>query len=118
MLPDFEWYAWEADFDDILDGKPQRYQHAWIYGKSKAKKYLIDLARSHKETLFIEVQGNRYPKDHPDYIHMKELSRSRINWEELLRETDSEWYTGRPSIDVVKDIIKEIQNKNKKGANA
>lgn len=93
LLPEYKWTVWDGDFDDILDGKPIHYNHAWIYGvdKESGRRLLVDLARQHHERLFIEVSGNRYPKDHPSYQHMKEVRREKVNLDEW--EQSPEFYT-------------------------
>lgn len=119
LLPDFKWVAWEGDFDDILYGEPVRYRHAWIYGKSENFRYIVDMARTHKENLFIEVQGNRYPKDHPDYANMKEVNRKMLDWENLFNNVENEWYTSKPSYEVMKTIMDVIAGKlNEKNADS
>lgn len=93
LLPDYTWTVWDGIFDDIVNDKPVQYNHAWIYGVDKAsgKRLLVDLARLHHERLFIEVTGNRYPKDHPSYFHMKEVKREKVDLEDWGRAP--EYYT-------------------------
>jgi hypothetical protein len=93
LLPEYDWSAWDGIFDDIVYDKPVRYNHAWILGKHKegGQRLLVDLSRLHHERLFMFVDANRYPKDHPSYEHMKEVSREKINVIESLK--DIEYYT-------------------------
>lgn len=107
ILPEFEWNAWEAEFEDMYEGRSITYVHAWIYAKSPDMKLLVDMARSHKENLFIETLGNRFPKGHPDYKDQKEVRRSRIDWR-LLLDGDVEYYTLKKTRDVVAIIFKRI----------
>jgi hypothetical protein len=105
LLPDIEWNAWQGEYKDKLFGKDVTYVHAWIYGKGD-KRFLIDMARSHKENLFIETQGNRYPKDHPDYKDMIENWREKLDWRSMFKET--EYLTGLPSYKVMGLIADKV----------
>jgi hypothetical protein len=93
LLPNYTWAAWDGWFDDIVHGKNVHYNHAWVYGRDKetGRKLLVDLARQHHERLFVLVDSNRYPKDHPEYVNMKEVRRERLDIDNNLR--DIEYYT-------------------------
>lgn len=93
LLPEYEWTVWDGEMDDIVNGKEVSYNHAWILGKGNGKRLLVDLARSYRERLFIEVKSNGYPKDHPEYIHMVVKSRTKIDWESEIKN-EREYYTG------------------------
>lgn len=107
LLPEYQWESWEAEFTDIVQGKPVRYEHAWIYGKNKREKryLLIDLTRNFQERLFIEVPKNRYPKNHLEYKHMVEIKKKLIPIANRMGEY--EFYTGLQA-KVILDRFKEI----------
>lgn len=97
LLPNYQWSAWDGIFDDVVYDKPVKYNHAWLYGvdKESGRRLLVDMARLHHERLFIKVTGNRYPKDHPSYLNMVEVSREKIDVAENLATI--EYYTGLDS---------------------
>ena len=97
LLPEYTWSAWEANFDDIVNSRKRNYEHAWIYGKHKHsnKGLLVDLSRNYRERLFIAVESNQYPKDHPEYKYMAERHRTEIDINEKM--TELEFYTTLPS---------------------
>jgi hypothetical protein len=101
LLPEYKWSVWDGIFDDIVHGKPVQYNHAWIYGVSLdgSKRLLVDLARQHHERLFIEVTGNRYPKDHPSYLHMKEVRREKVDLDDWAQSP--EFYTQLSSVQFI-----------------
>lgn len=100
LLPEYKWRAWEGEFDDIINGKARQYDHAWLYGVGPGKRrLLVDLARKVQERLFMLVTANNYPKDHPEYIHMKERKRTKIDVDQRL--TEREWYTLRTAADLL-----------------
>lgn len=106
LLPEYEWEAWEADFKDVIMGKPVNYDHAWLYGKSKSRKnkdLLVDLARNNQERLFIKTNKNQYPTDHPEYKDTVILSKKRMNPVKNLEIV--EFYTE----DVGKKLLKEVE---------
>lgn len=105
LLPEFEWSAWQGEYKDKVYGYDRTYVHAWIYGKG-AIRLFIDLARSHKENIFIETQGNRFPKDHPDYKDMIENWREKLDWKSMFQET--EYLTGLPSSKVIGLIANRV----------
>jgi hypothetical protein len=105
LLPDYEWEAWDGEFDDIVYNKQVHYNHAWIYGKNKAggKDLFVDLARQHHERIFKEVDDNKYPNDIPDYENMVETKREKLNWESFLIN-ENEYYTGLLGIQLANAI--------------
>lgn len=114
---DIDWQVWDGVFEDIHLGEKVRYNHAWIFGKDKSgTRYLIDLSRNTKERLFIEVQSNGYPKDHPEYKDMKEITRERLDWKSMFYN-ENEYNTGLKGPDFIKVlniyIKKEILNLSK-----
>lgn len=116
LLPEYIWYAWEGEFDDIFENRKVNYEHAWIFGQNKQdkSKLLIDLSRNYRERLFIKVGENKYPKEHPEYKNMKEKNRKQISIEESMKEY--EFYTSLSTEKVLKKIKKatnfvEVKNK-------
>ncbi|MGG1263797.1 hypothetical protein [Brevibacillus laterosporus] len=93
LLPEYTWSMWDGIFNDIVNDRKVTYNHAWLYGvnKENGKRLLVDLSRVHHERLFIVVTGNRYPKDHPSYKDMVEISRKKLNARELMKLP--EYYT-------------------------
>lgn len=82
LLPNYEWEVWEADFKDKVMDREVKYEHAWIYGKSKSRKekdLFVDLARNHQERLFIKTNKNQYPANHPEYENTVILQKKRMN---------------------------------------
>jgi hypothetical protein len=108
LLPDYKWTAWDGDFEDIVYGREVTYNHAWVYGvnRKEGRRLLVDLSRIHHERLFIEVDSNKYPKDHPSYIHMKELRRKEMDVQEML--DDTEYYSRKPSRDILEYLVEEM----------
>lgn len=102
---DVDWQVWDGIFEDIYCGKRVTYNHAWIFGKDKntGQRYLVDLSRNHKERLFIEVNSNRYPRDHEEYKDMREVSRNKLDWESMLSE--KEYFTNLDG----KEFMNELQ---------
>jgi hypothetical protein len=103
-LPEYTWSAWDGWFNDLLYGKRVEYNHAWIYGidKETGRALLVDLARMHKERLFIPTRANAYPHGHPEYKDQVEVSRERLDLDESMKGT--EYYTGLPSYQVLSDV--------------
>lgn len=85
VLPEYDWQAWEGEFEDVFQGRPCRYEHAWIFGKhlETGKRLFLDLSHNHKERLFIETKVNAYPKDSEEHKHMKCLNRKRLDINEM-----------------------------------
>ncbi|QNR70477.1 hypothetical protein IAQ67_28625 (plasmid) [Paenibacillus peoriae] len=109
LLPNYKWTAWDGIFKDIVGGKEVEYNHAWLYGvdRENGRRLLVDASRNHHERLFMTVSGNRYPKDHPSYIHMKELKREKLDVADALR-TD-EYYTRLPSMKFI-ELLRDMTN--------
>jgi hypothetical protein len=106
LLPTYKWEAWDGTFDDIVNGKPVKYNHAWIYGedKSSGKKLLIDLSRNLHERLYLFVAVNDYPREHPTYNNMIEIHREKLDVKSCMK--DHEFYTGLKSprlLQILKD---------------
>lgn len=106
LLPTYQWEAWDGVFDDIVMGKPVKYNHAWIYGeeKSTGKKLLVDLSRNLHERLYLYVGLNDYPREHPSYKHMIEIHREKLDVKSSMK--DHEFYTGLKSTRLLQ-ILKE-----------
>lgn len=87
---EYDWQAWEGDFEDIVNGKQVRYEHAWIFGKHKesGRRLFLDLSNNVKERLFIVTGVNGYPKDSEEHKNMKCLSRKRLDVESMLNDTE------------------------------
>lgn len=103
-LPEYKWTAWDGDFDDVLMGKRVAYNHAWIFGinKKTGRALLVDLARLHKERLFVLTRTNAYPHNHPEYKNQVEIRRVQLDLQESMKGT--EYYTGLPSKQVLADV--------------
>jgi hypothetical protein len=104
LLPTYLWEAWDGDFNDVVNGRKVQYNHAWIYGidKSNNRKLLVDLSRLYHERLFLFVEDNKYPKDHPSYLYMNELKREKMDIKECMK--DLEFYTSERSTKVLEDL--------------
>lgn len=108
LLPEYKWRAWEGEFDDIILGQPCQYDHAWLYGVGPGKRrLLVDLARKVQERLFMVVTANTYPKDHPEYIHMQERKRTKIDVDQRLKQR--EWYTRGTAGDLLPGLEERTQ---------
>jgi hypothetical protein len=107
FLPEYQWSVWDGNFNDLILGQQRHFDHAWVYGvnRSEGRRLLVDLARVHQERLFVITGGNHYPKDHPEYVHLTELSRRKINIDEMMGI--EEHYTQMNS----NDLLKLIQTK-------
>jgi hypothetical protein len=110
LLPQYSWAVWDGIFEEDVKGKLKRYNHAWVYGvdKDSGKRLLVDLARQYKERLFIEVTANRYPKDHPEYVNMKELSREKADVADWLNSP--EFYTSLNCDDFIAKLVEIIES--------
>lgn len=105
-LPYFKWTTWEAEFNDVINGKEYTYEHAWTYGTYGDTMILVDLSRVHQERLFISVDANKYPKDHPFYKDMKEVSRKQLHWRKMIY--DEEYFTGVPAMFIAESVATAI----------
>jgi hypothetical protein len=109
LLPTYKWEAWDGIFDDEVKGRKVQYNHAWIFGtdNNTGKKLLVDLSRIFHERLFLFVEKNEYPKDHPSYIHMSEVKREELDVKDCMK--DLEYYTSERSVKLLqtlKDVTK------------
>lgn len=88
--PEYDWQAWEGDFEDVVGGREVRYEHAWIFAKEKEgnRRLFLDLSHNLKERLFIVTKVNGYPKDSEEHKHMKCLSRKRLDVQRMLFDTE------------------------------
>jgi hypothetical protein len=109
ILPEYEWEVWDGMFSDQFRGEFVKYNHAWIYGKNKekGKGLLVDLSRRHHERLFIETTQNKYPKNTPDYRHMKLISKEKLDYNHMI-EREQEYYTGWYGTKVLSHLIKKL----------
>jgi hypothetical protein len=110
VLPRYTWTAWDGLFDDIVYGKQVQYNHAWIIGRLAAGnlRVLVDMSRQHHERLFIPVESNAYPKNHPEYLNTKILERYPIDMQTSMSE--DEYYTKLPSLTVYAMIVKRMEH--------
>lgn len=111
VLPEYDWQAWEGDFEDIVDGKNCRYEHAWIFGKHKetGKRLFLDLSHNYKERLFIETKVNAYPKDSEEHKDMKCLSRKRLDIDVMLAL--EEYNTNLVGAEFMRELMKRLMKK-------
>lgn len=109
LLPEYKWEAWDADFNDIILGRPTAYNHAWIYGmhKTEERKLLVDLSRNFQERLFMVTEVNEYPKDHPEYQHMETIRKTKLNLKKMIKE--HEYFTSLKGVDLYKLVKKEMR---------
>lgn len=107
LLPEYEWVAWEGEFDDIVLGDRRQYEHAWIYGKNRIsdkRRILVDLTRKHQERLFIISRKNAYPNNHPEYLHTKIITKKQIDIQDALQTR--EFYTNLTGERLVQKIAR------------
>lgn len=109
LLPTYKWEAWDGNFDDVVGDRQVEYNHAWIYGveETTGKKLLVDLSRIYHERLFMFVEENKYPKDHPSYKNMNELNRKKMDIKDCMK--DYEYYTMERSVKVLENL-KQLTN--------
>lgn len=110
-MPSYIVTAWEGNFNDILNGKPVTYDHAWIFAKDSRsdRRLLIDLARTHKDCLWMRVPSNRYLRTYYGYENMIEISRSQLDWRKICEdENETEYYTKLPTKQFIKELEKRI----------
>lgn len=109
LLPSYKWEAWDGNFNDIVRGKNVHYNHAWIFGveESTGKKLLVDLSRIHHERLFLFVEENKYPNEHPSYKNMIEMNRSKMDIKDCMN--DLEFYTSQRSTKLLQELKKVTQ---------
>lgn len=109
ILPSYTWHVYDGIFDDVLYGKPVRYNHAWIFGTNRKdnRKLFVDLARIHTEQIFKFTQNNRYPKDNQEYKDLKEVCRTQLNWHKMIL-TEREYYTKLTGKEFVIEVQKRV----------
>lgn len=93
LLPEYEWRTFEGDFEDVVYGRPVKYDHAWTFGIPLRGQLplFVDLGRVHHELVFRHTVDNAYPTD-GDYRNMRRLSFTELYW--LAALLDYEYYTG------------------------
>jgi hypothetical protein len=97
--------SWVGEFTDILNGRPQAYDHAWIYCVHRSdvsKNLLIDIARHHKPLVFEFTTVNRFSKRWEGYEHM--TCRRKVRLEEDAVWEQNEYYTGKS----IKEMIPKL----------
>lgn len=106
--PDYEFSAYEGVFKDIVFGQEIEYEHAFIIGKKKGtfRELLIDLATTWHPIVFQPIVNGKfvYP-DTPDYKDMKLLYSDKIDINEMMENTVTEYLTGEKP-QVVLDFLR------------
>jgi hypothetical protein len=109
LLPEYNWQAYEAKFDDVYNGSPVTYEHAWVFGETKeGRKLFCDLARIHTEPLFFIAEENKYPSN-GDYADLIEIKRTQLNYQGMLEER--EFYTRMIASELMAEIKERINFK-------
>lgn len=105
---EYDWQGWEGDFEDVVHGQPCRYEHAWVFGKSKtgSRRLFLDLAHNHKERLFVATKVNAYPKNSEAHKDMVCLSRKKLNVQEMYN--DIEHHTGLCGEEFMSELSKRL----------
>lgn len=106
LLPQYDWKVWQGEMTDVVYGKEVEYDHAWIFGRNRDKRLLVDLSRDYRERVFEEVKTNSYPKTEA-WKDMKILKREQLDWKKLLKE-EREFYTGMTGEEIMKEISKRV----------
>lgn len=106
MLPGYDWVMWIGEFKDKIEDRKYEYNHAWIYGLWESKGLLVDMARNHKQNLFIRSNINRFPMI-PGYLDQVVISREQADWRELLLK--KEYYTDEYGYVIVEQILNRLK---------
>lgn len=110
ILMDYRFTVWDGVFEDVIDGRKVKYNHAWIYGIShgRERKLFIDLGRSKQENIFVEQRKNAYDKTIPGYENIVEVEREQLQWVTMIA-SQIEYFTGLSGNDLIDKINLKIE---------
>lgn len=103
MLPDYNFKAYEGDFEEWVNGKMEPYVHAFSLGEHNGKVYLVDLSRTSKRLLFTPVFSNLYPNTE-DYKNMVYYDKNEIDMEFAMSDAQKEYLTGLYPSQVLNEV--------------
>ena len=110
VLPEYTFNIYEGEFIDTEeDGRKIPYIHAFIIAEKDNRKLLIDISRTEKPMLFIEISDDDiYPKDN-GYDKVKLVSKTQLDLNEMLNPSIVEYYTSKTPQELLR-TIEEIIN--------
>ena len=109
LLPDYTFSAYEGSFIEVVDGEITPYVHAYIIGVYQGRYILVDLARTSKPLIFMEINSiDAYPRI-GEYKDVHKLGHNRINLVSALETNEPEYLTNM----IPKDIVTMIGNLTK-----
>ena len=106
LLPDYTFSAYEGSFIEVVNGEITPYAHAYIIGAYQDRYILVDLARTTKPLIFMEIDSiDAYPRI-GEYKDAHKLGHNRINLVSALETKDPEYLTNM----IPKDVVTMIDN--------
>lgn len=111
----YEAHAYEATFDDVMEGTPVSYEHCYIVLESlvSSRRILVDLSRTTHSMLF-HVRGymdeSLYPTDVPEYKDIAIKNVMELPWKTLIGINEVEYMTGLPSMEALETLIRTVNN--------
>lgn len=108
-------HAYEAIFDDVMEGTPVDYDHGYIVLESmvSSRRILVDLSRTTHSMLFHVrdyTDEDLYPTDIPEYKDIVIRKVMELPWETLIGVNEIEYMTGLPSMEVLGALMMTIEN--------
>lgn len=86
LLPHYSWTIYDGIFEDIIDGKTQVYNHAYVFGSPikpyTGKRILCDMTRTTHNNLFVKRNTNSY-KGINSYDNMTRKQIMPMDFEEM-----------------------------------
>lgn len=95
--------SWVGEFEDVINGRSQNYDHAWVYcaNINPKKNLLIDLARHHKPCIVVFAETNSFPTNIEGYKHQRCIHKERMNMAEFEM---SEYYTKMTGSEIIAEL--------------
>lgn len=91
LLPSYRWTIYEGTFKEEVGGKPQSYEHAYVFGSGGGahhrQRIICDLTRTLHPNLFIKVSRNSY-EGLSGYKGMRRTKLIPLDFEEMCEETE------------------------------
>lgn len=110
LLPDYTFSVYEGSFIEIINGEITPYAHAYIVGAYQDRFILIDLSRTSKPLIFMQIPSLDFYPRYNEYKDVHKLGHSRINLHSALTTKDPEYLTGMKPAQVVYLIDKMIKD--------
>ena len=113
ILPNYKIVPYCGVFLEMVDNKPETYEHCFIVASNGNRNILIDLSRVTHRLLFHKVDKLDYPHC-GDYKHVVLLSKQAIDLRAMYYDDDVlEFFTKRHPQEVMKTIVTYINSLSK-----